>query len=186
MIPSNILLEAPILVKAVFKAVFKAPTGGSMTNIMISPISRIPHTGHNNTGVIFSNASGNLENTFFSNKMISPARKPAASAPRKPDFPFAAIIPPTKPTASAGLSPILIAINPASTGSISPNAIPPICLNAAATGVIVPKFALISAESELISTFIPSIRNAIAIRIPPPTTNGSIWDTPFIRCTYNL
>ena len=74
--------------------------------------------------------------------MIYPARNPATRAPRNPDFPLAAIIPPTRPTASAGLSPIAIAINPASTGSMNPNAVPPICLNTAATGVIIPKFAL--------------------------------------------
>jgi len=31
-----------------------------------------------------------------------------------------------------------------------------------------------------ISTIRPSIKKAMAIRIPPPTTNGSIWETPFI------
>ena len=75
-----------------------------------------------------------------------------------------------------------MAIKPARIGSINPNAVPPIPLNSAAACVIVPKFALWSAGSELRSTLNPSIRNAIAIRIPPPTTNGSICETPFIRC----
>ena len=97
-------------------------------------------------------------------------------------MPFAAIEPPTKPTARPGRSAILIAIKPARIGSINPNAVPPIPLNIAAACVIVPKFALWSAGSELRSTLNPSIRNAIAIRIPPPTTNGSICETPFIRC----
>ena len=91
-----------------------------------------------------------------------------------------AIIPPTKPSASAGLSPIAIAIKPASTGNIKLNASPPILLNIAATGVIVPKFERSLTDSDEMSTDNPSIRNAIAIRIPPPTTNGSICDTPFI------
>ena len=113
-----------------------------------------------------------------------PAAKPATKAPKNPDFPLAAIYPPTNPSASAGLSPIAIAIYPASTGSINPNAAPPIFLNKAATGVIVPKLALSASERLFISTLIPSIRNAMAIRIPPPTTNGSICETPFISCVY--
>ena len=47
-------------------------------------------------------------------------------------------------------------------------------LNIAAAGVIVPKFERSSTESDDISTDNPSMRNAIAISIPPPTTNGSI------------
>ena len=119
---------------------------------------------------------------FFNNTTTYPARNPATNAPRNPLVPFAAIAPPTKPTASPGLSAILIAINPARIGSMKPNATPPMDLNIAAIGVIVPKFDLWSNGSEFKSTEKPSIRNAIAIRIPPPTTNGSIWDTPFIRC----
>ena len=79
---------------------------------------------------------------FFSNSTIYPARNPATKAPRNPDVPFAAIAPPTKPTARPGLSAILIAINPARIGSMKPNAMPPIDLNIAANGVIVPKSAL--------------------------------------------
>ena len=112
--------------------------------------------------------------------------KPAASAPRNPDFPPAAIIPPTKPSASPGLSAIASAMKPARTGSISPKATPPIPLKNAAAGVIVPKFCRSAADKRLMSTHCPSIRKAIAIRIPPPTTNGSICDTPFISCIYIL
>ena len=68
---------------------------------------------------------------------------------------------------------------------MKPNATPPICLNIAAAGVIVPKFDLAAASRAFISTRSPSIRNAIAIRIPPPTTNGSIWETPFISWVYS-
>ena len=67
-----------------------------------------------------------------------------------------------------------IAINPARIGSMKPNAVPPMFFRTAATGVMVPKFALWSAGRELKSTLKPSIRNARAIRIPPPTTSGSI------------
>ena len=67
-------------------------------------------------------------------------------------------------------------------GSMKENAAFPIPLKVAARGVMVPKFALTSAETDAISTLIVSIRKAMAIRIPPPTTKGSIWDTPFIRC----
>ena len=77
-------------------------------------------------------------------------------------------------------TPIAIAINPASTGSINPKATPPRFLNHAAAGVIVPKFIRSDTSKAFISTQNPSIRKAIAIRMPPPTTNGSIWDTPFI------
>ena len=31
---------------------------------------------------------------------------------------------------------------------------------------------------------IVSIRKAIAVMIPPPMTNGNMWDTPLIRCLY--
>ena len=79
-----------------------------------------------------------------------------------------------------------IAINPARTGSMKPNAAPPIDLNSAATGVIVPKLLRSASDSAFISTLSPSIRNAMAIRIPPPTTKGNICDTPFISCVYIL
>ena len=124
--------------------------------------------------MIPSSESGNFSHTFLIRFTINPARKPAANAPRNPDVPFAAIAPPTKPATSPGLSAILIAINPARIGSINPNATPPIVLNVAAIGVIVPKFALSAALKAFKSIHNPSIKNAIAIRIPPPTTNGSI------------
>ena len=91
-------------------------------------------------------------------------------------------MPPTNPTASAGLSPIAIAINPASTGSINLKATLPISLKSLAASVMLPKLLLSAADNELISTANPSIRNDIAIRIPPPTTKGSICETPFISC----
>jgi hypothetical protein len=73
-----------------------------------------------------------------------------------------------------------MAINPARTGSIKPNATSPICLNIAAAGVIDPKLERSATSRAFISTIRPSIKKAMAIRIPPPTTNGSIWETPFI------
>ena len=155
---------------------------GSITKFIRSPMIRIPNNGYRSTGAIFSSASGSFSQIQISPLIMYPAANPATNAPRNPELPFAAIIPPTKPTASAGLSPIAIAINPASTGSMNPNAIPPIFLSIAAIGVIVPKFARSAGASAFISTQSPSIRNASAIRIPPPTTNGSIWDTPFISC----
>ena len=100
---------------------------------------------------------------------------------KKPDLPAAAIAPPTKPTASPGLSAILIAINPASTGSIKPNAAFPIVINKAACSVIEPKFPLSFTERALISMPNESSKNAIAIKIPPPTTKGNICEIPFIK-----
>ena len=41
---------------------------------------------------------------------VACCRKPATSAPRKPEVPLDAIIPPTKPRASAGRSPIAMAM----------------------------------------------------------------------------
>ena len=52
----------------------------------------------------------------------------------------------------------------------------------AATGVIEPKLCRASVVNDVISTQSPSIRNARAIKIPPPTTNGSMCETPFINC----
>ena len=106
--------------------------------------------------------------------MIYPAAKPATSAPKKPDFPLYAIIPPTKPTANPGRSAIAIAMKPASTGSIKENAVLPMFFNIAAAGVMVPNAARSSAVNDAISTPKPSIKKASAIKIPPPTTNGSI------------
>ena len=66
-----------------------------------------------------------------------------------------------------------IAIKPARIGSIKPNAALPVALKKCASGVEEPKEDVPAAE--------PSSRKDRAIRIPPPTTNGSMWDTPFIR-----
>ena len=54
--------------------------------------------------------------------------------------PCTANIPPTNPTASPGLSAILIAIYPAKIYSITLNAAPPTVLKNAASGVFIPKF----------------------------------------------
>ena len=59
-------------------------------------------------------------------------------------------------------------------GIIMLNARPPIFLKKAASGVPLPNLAV---PANSISN-----RKASAIRIPPPITNGSICETPFIRC----
>ncbi len=93
-----------------------------------------------------------LSDTFFNRFIVYPAIKPAARAPKKPDVPFAAIEPPSIPTASPGLSAIDMAIKPASTGSIKPKATPPICpFNRLASGDRVPKADLCSGVSVLMS-----------------------------------
>ena len=166
--------------RAAFREVFKNPTGGSMIKVIIKPMRRIPNTGYKSTGAIFSRASGRRLNSFPRKRTRYPAINPASRAPRNPDFPPAAIIPPTNPTARAGLSPMLMAINPARIGSMKPKAIPPIPFQGRGCRVMVPKADLASSDRELISMLRPSMRKARAMRIPPPTTKGSIWETPFI------
>ena len=102
---------------------------------------------------------------------------PANKAPKNPAPPTLANNPPTNPTTMAGRSAILTAINPAKTGNKNPNAASPIVLKKAANGVFDPKFA--GFNSRL------SNKNARAIKIPPATTKGSIFETPFIKCLYN-
>ena len=98
--------------------------------------------------------------------------------PESAAFPPDAKSPPAKPTARPGLSAIDSAIYPARTGTISPIARPPTYLRKAESGVQVPKFP----PPDVPYPMIVSTRNASAIKIPPPITNGSICDTPFIRC----
>ena len=59
-------------------------------------------------------------------------------------------------------------------GIIMLNAKPPIFLKKAASGVPLPNLAV---PANSISNM-----KASAIRIPPPITNGSMCETPFIRC----
>ena len=150
-----------------------------------------------------SSAAGRLLHAFSSILSSQPATKPASRAPRKPEgiaeatpaftasspvraagfanvLPEAASIPPTIPTSKPGRSAIDIAIKPAKIGSIKPNATPPMFLNHADTGVPVPKPSSCGTPAK------ESIRNAMAIKIPPATTNGSMCDTPFIRCLYSF
>ena len=113
---------------------------------------------------------------------MKPAKKPASNAPRKPE-PFDALnAPPTKPAAKPGRSAIDIEIKPAKTGNINPNDAPPIPINVAASGVILPKLPRSSGGKLFKSTDAPSIKNEIAIKIPPPITNGNMCETPFIKC----
>ena len=55
---------------------------------------------------------------------------------------------------------------------------PPMPLNQAAAGVAVPKLESCGAPAMV------SMRNASAMKMPPATTNGSMWETPSIRCLY--
>ena len=57
-------------------------------------------------------------------------------------------------------------------GNIIPNAVLPTLLKNARNGVPLPAW---------FPAFAPSTRKDNAIKIPPPMTNGSMWDTPFIR-----
>ena len=108
--PSNTELTPFICASPVLIAIFKAPTGGSMIKVINAPINNTPSSGYSRTGFNPSRPFGSLSKIFFNNWMIRPAANPATKAPRKPDFPFAAIAPPTKPTTSPGRSAILMAI----------------------------------------------------------------------------
>ena len=94
------------------------------------------------------------------NPPISPPKNPA---------PWLAIYPATAPGINPGLSAILIAINPARTGIKKWKAPAPTPFN------------------NLNNSFCPinlSTINEIASKIPPPITNGSILETPFIILLY--
>ena len=130
-----------MLFNALVIPVFKADTGGLIINIIIAPINNIPKKGYNNTGFNPSKLLGSFSNNFFNPTTKYPAIKPASNAPKNPDPPLFASIPPTKPTASAGLSPILIAIYPANIGNIKSKAVPPTVFKNAANGIFIPKFA---------------------------------------------
>jgi len=187
-IPKRILLVPPIELSAPVIPVFIDPIIGFMNNI-ITPIKNVPSNGYKNTGFIPSKLFGKPANNFLRPTTKYPAMKPASNAPKKPPetagtfgsnalakvTPALAKAPPTKPIERAGLSPILIAINPARTGNINPNAVPPIFFKTAANGVPVPKPLGLAGLNV-------SNKNAKAINIPPPITNGNICDTPFIRC----
>ena len=109
--------------KKLLSAVFILPINGFINNI-ITPISKIPNTGYNNIGFMPSKLLGKKLNIFLNKTTTYPAIKPASKAPKNPELtrfmlgslkyanvtPNFAIIPPTKPTASPGLSAILIAI----------------------------------------------------------------------------
>ena len=73
------------------------------------------------------------------------------------------------------------AIYPAKMGIIKLNAALPIQKITAATGLVWPKLPPALALPANVS-----IKKPKAISTPPPTTKGSIWDTPFIRCLYTL
>ena len=161
-----------------------APIGGFTRKIIITPISKIPKNGYNSTGFVPSNDFGSFSSNFFNSNIRYPATNPAISAPKNPDethcssgrkmeVPAFARSPPTIPGMSAGLSPIAMAMYPARIGNIIPNAVFPTLLKNAANGVPLPKLE--------VPAFAPSTRKDNAIKIPPPMTNGSMWDTPFIR-----
>lgn len=114
---------------------------------MKRPISMIPSNGNISTGSMLSIDFGRKEKIFLNRSTIYPPANPAINAPRKPDtavlspaiwlnvHPMVAIYPPTNPTASPGLSAMLLAIYPASTGSIKLKAYPPTVLKKAAAAV---------------------------------------------------
>ena len=143
----------------------------------MTPINSVPNNGYNNTGLIPSSDCGKNEKTLRKPNTKYPAINPASKAPKNPAPPVLANNPPTNPTTIAGRSPILTAINPAKTGNKNPNAASPTILKKAANGVFDPKLAGLIARS--------SNKKAKAIKIPPATTKGSIFETPFIKCLYN-
>ena len=165
-IPSTTLDDSPIAFNPLVKEVFRIDTGGFTRNVIMAPMRSTPSNGYISTGFIPSKLFGNFENNFFKNTIKYPAIKPARRAPKNPDPPLFAIAPPTKPVTSAGLSPILIAMYPARIGNIKPNAVSPIVFRKAANGVFEPNV--------LAPRLASSNRNARAINIPPPITNGSI------------
>ena len=57
---------------------------------------------------------------------------------------------------------------------MKPKAMLPVFLRKAAKGVLFPNWAVPAA--------LISARKARAMRMPPPMTKGSIWETPSIRC----
>ena len=59
---------------------------------------------------------------------------------------------------------------------MKPKLMPPMPLNQPATGVFEPKLPSCGAPKMV------SMRNASAMKMPPATTNGSMWLTPSIRC----
>ena len=176
-IPNKIAELVPKLFKKLVNPLFKKATGGLTINVITIPINSVPNKGYNSTGLIPSSDCGKNDNTFRSNNTKYPAINPASNAPKNPAPPAFAKNPPTNPTTIAGRSAILTAINPAKTGNKNPNAASPTDLKKAANGVFEPKL-LGSIERS-------SNRNAKAIKIPPATTNGNMFDTPFIKCLYN-
>ena len=72
---------------------------------------------------------------------------------------------------------MLMEMKPARMGSIKPNAALPMVLKSAAAGEFMPKLAGSPPGARMVSR-----RKAIAIKMPPPMTKGSMLETPFIRC----
>ena len=136
---------------------FINPEIGELIKNINTPTNPVETNGITNIGIIGLKPSGTFQ--FLTHLAIYPAANPATIPPRNPAPALLAKAPPTSPGASPGLSAILIAMYPDNTGIISPKAVAP--------------------------TFIPD--NAIdkAIKTPPQTTSGSIFDTPFIKCLYN-
>ncbi|MNJ44996.1 hypothetical protein D3C77_400730 [compost metagenome] len=136
---------------------------------MSSPVIPVASNGMIRIGLSPSKFRGSLMMSL-SHFATYPARKPAAIPPINPAPTCEASMPPTSPGARPGFSAMEKAMYPARIGIISAKAAPPpISINAAAN---VP-FSLAAS--------IPKM-NEIAINNPPATTNGSIADTPVIRC----
>ena len=119
--PSMILLVSPIELRASVIHWFRVPTAGLIAH-MNSPIIMIPSSGRISTGSMLSTDFGRNEKIFFSKSTIYPPANPAINAPRNPEtavlspviapkvHPIVAIYPPTNPTASPGLSAMLLAM----------------------------------------------------------------------------
>ena len=153
---------------------FINPEIGELIKNINTPTNPVETNGITNIGIIGLKPSGTFQ--FLTHLAIYPAANPATIPPRNPAPALLAKAPPTSPGASPGLSAILIAMYPDNTGIISPKAVAPKSIIAFKNGFV---------TSAPAPTFIPD--NAIdkAIKTPPQTTSGSIFDTPFIKCLYN-
>ena len=123
--------------------------GGFTTNTIIAPIPKIPKNGYKSIGFIPSKEAGKRLVILRKANIRYPAKKPAASAPKKPDGchiscgklkdrPVLAKNPPTIPGIKAGRSAIAMAMYPAKIGNIIPNAKPPIWFKKEDSGFAVP------------------------------------------------
>ena len=173
-IPSKTRFPVPKDFKNSVTPLFNVAIGSTINPYIKAPVINIPNNGYKRTGFNPSKLSGSLLNNFLRRTITYPPRNPPISPPKNPPPLLREISPPTIAGANPGLSAILIPINPAITGTIKKKAFPPpISLRSFAIGLKLGSFGL--------EAVIPNI-NERAIKIPPPTTNGNILETPDIRC----